>query len=74
MIPVISCLVGQHINLTVGRFTTIMSLSASILSFVNIIFGGWPALSFTITECASKDTSVGALSTSFSFHDYVALF
>ena len=49
---------GLPINLTGGRFTTRIGLSTFILYFVNSTAGGWPAPSFTNSECAAKDTSV----------------
>ena len=65
---------GQPLNLKGGRFTTGTGLSASILFFVNISTGRWSAISFTITQCASNDTSVDALYTSFYLHGYVDFF
>ena len=58
MLPVIPLFIGTPINLTGGRFTIVIGLSASIFSFVNITTYRWFALSFTITECDDNDTSI----------------
>ena len=41
--------------------------------FLNRTTGWWSALSFTISGCDSKDTSVNASSKSFSLHNYLYL-
>ena len=66
-------LVGIHINLTGGIFTTGTDLSSSILSFVNINTVRWSDPYDTIAEDAYKETSVDEFSTSLSLHGYVAL-
>ena len=76
MLPVIPCLVGKPIKLTSGRFTTGTGLFASIFYFMNrntVRWSDWSATSFTIYDCADKDTSVDAFSTSLYLHGYVAL-
>ena len=55
------------------RFNTVTGLYASIFSFLNRTNGCWSSPSFTIAECADKDTSVGVLYTSLFLHNYVAL-
>ena len=73
MFPALPCFEGPPINLTGGIFTTTTGLSASVFSFLNITTGWWYAPSFTSSGRASKESSVGALSTSLFLHDYVAL-
>ena len=74
MLPVLHFFVGPPTNLTGGRFNTETALYASILSFVNSTTVILSATSITNSECAAKDASVDVFSTSFSFHNYVALF
>ena len=63
MLPIIPCLVGTPIKLTGGIITTGTGLSAPIFSFMNKNTGWWSAPSFTMSECAAKDTSVDAFYT-----------
>ena len=70
IMPDILYLLGPHINLTGGRFTTGTDLSESIFSFVNRTTSRWSAPYFTTDECASKYTYVDEFSTSFSRHDF----
>ena len=65
---------GPPIKLIGERITTGTGLSAPILSFVNKTTGYWSANSFTMAECAAKNTSVDALSTSLYLHNSVAFF
>ena len=74
MLPVIPWLVETPINLTGGRIINGKGFSAPILYFDNKTTGWWSATYFTMAECATKDTSVDELSTSFYTHDSVALF
>ena len=73
MLPIIYQFMGPPINLTGGIFTTVTGLSESILYFVNWTTVRWYYPYFINDECASKENSVDALSTSFYLHNYVAL-
>ena len=64
ILTVLPWLLRTPINLTGGKITTGTGLYLKIFYFMNRTTGWWSALSFTISECAAKDTSVDTFSMS----------
>ena len=74
MLNDITWIVVPPIKFTGGRFTTVTSLSAYILSFVSRTTGRWSARYLNNYKCAAKYYSVDEFYTSFYLHNSVAFF